>query len=136
MGGRHVGDFISSHSWPECLLENKSHGKLSLTVTRPDYEDPVLHSRQLECMEAGKRQGEEVCVSQIYLPYLVGHKSSAVCISAASRQLLGSVASPHGLKWSYFTFFLFLNREQKSEPCCPLRYSFHLKNPRAGELSQ
>lgn len=53
-GGWHFGDFISSHSWPDCLLENKSHGKLSLTVTRLDCVDPVLHLQQLECVEAGR----------------------------------------------------------------------------------
>lgn len=47
------GDFISSHSWPDCLLENKSHGKLSLTIIGLDDVDPV----STQVSESGWRRG-------------------------------------------------------------------------------
>lgn len=42
-GGWYFGDFIFSYSWLDCLLENKSYGKLSLTVIRFDCVDLVFY---------------------------------------------------------------------------------------------
>lgn len=61
------GDFISSHSCPDCLLENKSHGKLSLTITGLDDVDPV----STRVSESGWRRGggwaRKACHTSVFL---------------------------------------------------------------------